>query len=188
MTGPDPGRRLWLALAAAGAALVPCVALPQAQGLGVARESAVKAAFLYRFGSFVEWPVGAFRSPDAPFVIGVFGDEAVASELEQLTQGRAIGSHPVTVRRVHDSADLRNLHILFVGGQREQRAREMVEAVRGPVLTVADSPIGGEPGPVLYFTRDAGRVRFGASLPAASARGIKLNAKLLAVAQQVEGH
>ena len=62
-------RRTWLALAA-----VLCTALwgaARGQGLGLVRESAVKAAFLYKFGSFVDWPPGVFRSPSAPFVIGV---------------------------------------------------------------------------------------------------------------------
>jgi len=176
-------------LALLGGCLVaaPWAALGQGQGLGRLRDSAVKAAFLYKFGSFVEWPPGAFRSPAAGFVIGVYGDDAVASELEQITQGRAVEGHPVRVLRVHGRDDLAPMHVLFAGGPREGRARELLAAARGPVLTVADGPIGGDPGPVLFFTEDDGRVRFVASLPAAAARGLKLSSKLLAVAQQVEG-
>jgi hypothetical protein len=169
-----------------GALLLAC-AQAGAQGLGVARESAVKAAFLYKFGSFVEWPAGTFRSPGAPFVIGVHGDDAVAAELEQITRGRAVEGHPVTVQRVRDGDDLTGLHILFAGGARESRARELLAQARGPVLTVADSALGGRPGAVLQFTREEGRVRFAASLDAAAARGLKLSSKLLVVAQSVEG-
>lgn len=158
-----------------------------AQNPGLARASAVKAAFLYKFGSFVEWPAGTFRAPIDPLVIGVFGDEAVATELEQITQGRRIESHPVVVRRVRDAEDLGTLHILFAGGARDARAREVLAAVRGPVLTVADTNGGGRAAPVLHFTEEEGRVRFGASLTAATARGLRLSAKLLAVAQEVEG-
>jgi hypothetical protein len=159
----------------------------RAQGVVAARESAIKAAFLYKFGSFVEWPPGVFRSATAPFLIGVFGDEAVAAELEQITQGRDIEGHPVVVQRLKETEELAPLHVLYAGGSRETRARDALAAARGPVLTVADGPIGGRPGPVLYFTQEQGRVRFSASLPAAAARGLKLSAKLLAVAQQVEG-
>lgn len=157
------------------------------QALGTVRESAVKAAFLYKFGSFVEWPAGAFRSPSAPFVIGVYGDDAVASELEQITEGRTIEGHPVRVQRVRDRDDLAPLHILFAGGARTSRARELLAAAPGAVLTVADGAIGGDPGPVLFFTEDEGRVRFAASLTAATTRGLKLSSKLLSVAQKVEG-
>lgn len=158
-----------------------------AQNIGLARASAVKAAFLYRFGSFVEWPAGAFRGPNEALVIGVFGDEAVAAELEQITQGRRIETHPVVVRRVRDADDVGALHILFVGGPRDVRARDVMAAARGPVLTVGESSGGGRTAPVLHFTEVEGRVRFSASLTVAAARGLKLSAKLLAVAQEVEG-
>jgi hypothetical protein len=172
---------------AAPALLALAAAAAHGQALGTVRESAVKAAFLYKFGSFVEWPPGTFRAASAQFVIGVYSDDAVASELEQITEGRAIEGHPVRVQRVRDRDDLAPLHILFAGGTRASRARELLAAARGPVLTVADAAIGGDPGPVLFFTEDEGRVRFGASLTAAAAHGLKLSSKLLAVAQKVEG-
>lgn len=170
-----------LCVAAAGAAQA------QGQALGLARESAVKAAFLYKFGGFVDWPAGTFRGPQSAFVIGVFGDEAVASELEQITQGRQVAGRPVEVHRVRAADEVRGLHLLYAGGSRESRAREVLEAVRGPVLTVANAPLSGGAAPVLYFSEEEGRVRFGASLPAAQARGLRLSSRLLAVAQHVEG-
>lgn len=179
-------RRLAFALGATLCASAAGLVRAHAQGLGLARESAVKAAFLYKFGSFVEWPAGTFRSPQSPFVIAVYGDDAVASELEQITQGRDVDGRPVEVQRVRSVEELRGVHLLFVGGARESRAREILEAVRGPVLTVANAPLGGRAAPVLHFSEEQGRVRFGASLPAAQARGLKLSAKLLAVAQHVE--
>lgn len=182
---PQSRRRTWLALCAGLCVLASGAA--RAQGLGLARESAVKAAFLYKFGSFVEWPGGAFRSAYSPLVIGIYGDEAVASELEQLAHGRDVDGHPVQVVRVRDGDDLAPLHILFAGGARASRVRDVLSAVRGSVLTVADMPLDGRQAPVLFFTQEQGRVRFGASLSAAAARGLKLSAKLLAVAQTVEG-
>ncbi|MDB5752768.1 MAG: hypothetical protein JWP65_3189 [Ramlibacter sp.] len=177
--------RVLLALCAA--ALLLANAPAAGQGLGLARVSAVKAAFLYKFGSFVEWPAGAFRAPGDPLVIAVFGDEAVASELEQITQGRRIESHPIVVRRVRDADDVGTPHILFAGGPRAARAHAVLAAVRGAVLTVGELPAAGRSGAVLDFTEDEGRVRFNASLTAATNRGLRLSARLLAVAQDVEG-
>jgi hypothetical protein len=176
-------RTLW-----ACALLLGASGLAHAQPLGLASESAVKAAFIYKFGGFVEWPAGAFRAPDDPLVIGVFGDDGIASELEQLTRGRFIDRHPVKVVRVREADELMPLHVLYAGGPRESRVREVLASVRGPVLTVTDGPVGGNPGPVLYFTEEDGRVRFHASITAAAAHNLKLSARLLAVAQQVEGH
>lgn len=172
------------------AALLAALALAvfaQAQTPGAARESAVKAAFLYKFPSFVEWPAGAFRSATDPLVIAVYGDEAVASELEQLAHGRLVEGRPVVVSRLRDTEPPSGVHVVFAGGGRESRARDLLSAVRGPVLTVADAAVGGRPGPVLYFTQQEGRVRFVASLTAATARNLRLSAKLLAVAHDVEG-
>jgi hypothetical protein len=180
-------RRAACALFGAAAVCAWRAAHAQAQGLGLASESAVKAAFLYKFGGFVEWPPDTFRSPSAPFVIGVFGDDAVAAELERLTRGREVNGHPVAVVRVKDGDDLTPLHLLYAGGPRESRVRELLASVRGPVLTVADSALTGRAAPVLSFTQDEGRLRFAASLTAANARGLKLSSKLLAVAQSVEG-
>jgi hypothetical protein len=186
VTHREVRRRLAFAPVAAIWATLASLAHAQGQALGLARESAVKAAFLFKFGSFVEWPAGSFRSPQSPLVIGVFGDDAVASELEQIARGREIDGRPVTVLRVRAPEEVRDLHVLFAGGTRESRAREVLEAVRGPVLTVGEVPLGGRAAPVLYFREEQDRVRFGASLPAAQARGLKLSAKLLAVAQHVE--
>jgi hypothetical protein len=176
-------RLLLLGCCAAGMLAVAAVRAQSA----AASETQVKAAFLYKFASFVEWPPGHFRTPADPLVIAVFGDDEVAGELEHLTQGRTIEGRPINVRRLRDPESAGRIHILFAGGSRESRAREVISAVKGPVLTVADGPVGGRPGPVLYFTHSEGRVRFGASLVAAAERGIKLSARLLAVAQQVEG-
>ena len=188
MTSHAARRRALLALCTGVGALVAWSQPVEvrAQGLGLPRGSAVKAAFLYKFGSFVEWPPGSFEAA-APFVIGVFGDDAVAAELELITDGREIAGHPVQVRRVRDSHEADGVHMLFAGGPRESRARDLLSAVEGAVLTVAEGPIGGDPGPVLWFAQERGRVRFGASITAATARGLKLSAKLLAVAQHVEG-
>lgn len=188
MTLDRARRRAAIALIGAAAGCAWRAAHGQAQGLGLVRESAVKAAFLYKFGGFVEWPAGTFPSPAAPFVIGVFGDDAVAAELEQLTRGREVNGHPVVVVRVRDGDDLAPMQILYAGGPRESRVRELLASVRGPVLTVADAALAGRAAPVLSFTQDEGRLRFTASLTAATARGLKLSSRLLAVAQSVEGH
>jgi hypothetical protein len=151
-----------------------------------ARESAVKAAFLYKFAAFVEWPPGTFQRPDQLLVIGVSGDDEIADDLEQLVAGRS-DQRPVTVRRLHDEAATSGVHVLFVARRREARLREVLDAVKGPVLLVTEQPGALRLGSVLNFSAEGGRVRFGASLTSAEAHNLKLSARLLAVAYVVEG-
>lgn len=167
----------WLAAAAAF-----CV---QAQPVS---ESAVKAAFLYKFTGFVDWPPGTFQRRDDVLVIGVLGNDAVAADLEQVLAGRSVDGHALGVRRLREGDTLRGLHVLFLGAAREARVRELVLAVQGPVLVVTEQEDGLRLGAVLNFVDDGGKVRFTASLIAAEARGLRLSARLLAVAQSVEGH
>jgi hypothetical protein len=152
----------------------------------VARESAVKAAFLSKFPDFVEWPAGTFQRPDGPLVIGVFGNEPVASDLEQILAARPGEGRPVLVRRLREGDVAPGVHVLMIGATREARVRELAQAAVGPVLVVTEQEAGLRLGGVLNFHSDAGRVRFSASLPAAEARNLRLSARLLAVAQSVE--
>lgn len=178
-----PGR--WLALVLCVAALLAPAA--RAQAADTPRESAVKAAFLYRFAGFVEWPAGTFARPDEPFVIGVLGNEPVAADLELVVGGRTVEGRPVVARRLREGESLAGVHVLLVGPQREPRLRELVAAVPPGVLVVTEQEGGLRAGAVLNFLTENARVRFTASLAAAEARGLRLSARLLAVAHAVEG-
>lgn len=179
--------RDWLRAAMLMVLLVPVAQPAHCQSVGAARESAVRAAFLYKFGSFVEWPAASFKGPQDPLVIGVLGDEPVAEELEQLAAGRTVEGRPVKVRVLRDGEPLSGLHVLFIGPVRPARLRELLESARGPVLVVTQQDGALLAGSVINFVPDGARVRFAASATAAEARGLRLSARLLAVAQTVDG-
>jgi hypothetical protein len=173
-------RTLWraaallLALASGGGAVGQAVE-PQ-------RESAVKADFLLKFGSYVQWPAGLFKQPDEALVIGVSGDDEVAADLEQLAAGKNVEGRPVVARRVTDNGSLKGVH-----GQRAPgRLRDAIAAAPHPALVVTQQENALQLGSVINFSVENGRVRFAVSLPAAETRGIKLSSRLLAVAQSVE--
>ena len=153
-----------------------------------ARESTVKAAFIYRFGGFVEWPPGTFAHPQDPVVIGIAGDDAVASDLEQIVVGRTLAGRPLRVVRVRNAQAVESVNILFLGNARNGRSRELVPAAKDPVLVVSEKEDATYFGAALFFEHEGGRLRFSASPAAAEARGLRLSARLLAVAQHVEGH
>ncbi len=185
MTTRQLFRRLRCALGCIG--LVAVAGLSLAQVAPAPTESAVKAAFLLKFASFVEWPAGALARPEHPLVIGVSGDDEVAADLEQLAAGRKVDGHPVVVKRLPEGSPAAGSHIVFLGGRRDSKLREAIDALTGPVLVVTEQTDGLRLGAVINFMVAGGRVRFTASLASADARNLKLSARLLAVAQAVEG-
>src|SRR5882757_170699 len=83
-----------------------------AQADARADEYRVKAAFLYKFGGYVEWPDRSFARADSPVVIGVIGGDTLADELAQIVSGRNVNGRPVLVRKLRAGDPIAGLHIL----------------------------------------------------------------------------
>lgn len=178
-------RRAALRVLAAVALTIGAVA-PAAAAVGDELEHAVKAAYLYKFAGFVEWPAGVFASPDEPLVFGVVGSDAIADELAQAVRGRSVAGRPLRVRRIAAGEAFDGLHLLFIGRGEAARMHEIVRAVRPrAVLTVADMPGALDRGAIVNLLLVDDRVRFEVALDAAERAGVKLNARLLAVAYRV---
>lgn len=156
------------------------VALP-AEGLVSA--DAVKAAFLFRFGEYVEWPAPA--SP-APLVIAVLRAPVVAGDLRRIAQGRTLQNRPVTVREIASAEQMADADILFVGaGSSVRRVAAVAARNAHPVLIVADAADGLAAGAAINFVEREHRVRFEVSPGATALRGIKLSSRLLGVAVRI---
>jgi hypothetical protein len=154
---------------------------PRAETFAV---DAVKAAFLYRFASFVEWPAD---SPVSPFVIAVAGDEEVAKQLEALAPRMQVNRRPVQLRRVARAADLDGVHILYVGPKALSRTRSLRSvAIERPILIVTDDDRGLDAGAVINFVEANRNVRFEISVIAADRARLKIDSALLSVAARVE--
>lgn len=144
----------------------------------------VKAAFLYHFGSYVEWPEGQAEPPAT--TIGVIGDDPVVAELEQLLPRRVLRNRPVKVRALKSADDIANVQILFIG-QAAARPDELIKAAQQrSILIITDRPDGLEHGGMINFVMADRRVRFEISRPAAEKSGLKFSSRLLAVAMRVK--
>jgi hypothetical protein len=155
-----------------------------AQSAEVVPESLVKAAFLHKFASFVEWPGSSFARADSPLRIGVLGDELVLRDLQELARDRDRDGRPVIVGRVLAGDSFAGYHILYLRAP-PARMAELLARVPEAVLTVADSEGAHPRGSVLSFFYEDGRVRFGASQEAAARQKLRLSSRLLAVARLV---
>jgi hypothetical protein len=149
-------------------------------------EHQVKAAFLYKFAGYVDWPSTSFARPDTPLTIAVAGADAIAAELVQATSGRTVEGRTVTVKRIKAGESLAGVHILFVGKAESARLNQWVQSARPhSVLTVTEWDGALAQGSVINFVMTDRRVRFEVALDSAEKSKLKLSSRLLAVAQQV---
>lgn len=180
-------------LACAMSALLPWVgqAAPAAAGAqsvesGEAVARQVKAAYLYKFASYVEWPGAVFARPDSPIVIGVTGDEPLRQVLARMVVGKTVNGRRLAVRRVEPGDTLSGVHMLFVGQADGRDPAGIVQATRGqPVLVVADSSPTRSPGSMIIFVNVGQRLRFEVALGPVAQSGLKLSALMLSAAYQV---
>jgi hypothetical protein len=165
-------------------ALVAVVFAPLAQE-AVYDANEVKAAFLYHFGTYVQWPTEAV--PTDPITIAVLGDAEVAAQLMRFLPGRRIAGRPVEARPIARIEDVVDDELLFIGSAHNARLAEItaVLAMR-PVLVVTDSPDGLEQGAMVNFQQVDERLRFEISLPRAEEAGLVLSSRLLSAALRVE--
>jgi hypothetical protein len=151
-------------------------------------ERKVKAAFLYRFTGYADWPPAVLPAGEAPLVIGVMGADDVAAELTQIVRGRSAGSHPLMVRRLREGDFLAGVHMLFVGGgDRSRIAAAARAAQQRSVLLVSEAEGALALGSTINFLLVEGRVRFEVSTASAERSGVKLSSRLLTVAYRVGG-
>ncbi|KQQ89236.1 YfiR family protein [Massilia sp. Leaf139] len=179
-----------LALAAAvfaGGALAPSAA--DAQGAGnQALERRVKAAFLYKFLGYADFPAAAFPDSAAAVTIGVVGSDEMAAELGRVVAGRLVRGRPIVVRNLREG-DIGQVHLLFVAGSDSARAGRILRAATtggsAAMLPVTECELGLQHGSVINFRIIEERVRFDVSLDSAERNNVKLSSRLLTVANRV---
>jgi len=149
-------------------------------------EYQVKAAFLFNFAKFVEWPADTFASPQAPFAVCVLGEDPFGSLLDAALAGKTMATHPVALRRIKERAEARHCQIVFVSASEVRNYAELMEAVRGSsALLVGDTDGFAALGGMIEFTLEGNHVRFLINPDAAQRAGLMLSSKLLMLARIV---
>ena len=151
-------------------------------------EYQVKAAFLFNFLKFVEWPEDSSSDSNQRWVIGVVGENPFGDNLDQVILGKIVQGHELQVRTFQPTDDLRPCHILFISASEKKRLPSILTTLKGAsVLTVADMQQFTESGGMIQFVEEDGRVRFFINVGATSGARLKVSSKLLSLAQQVTG-
>ena len=151
-------------------------------------EYEVKAAYLFNFLKFVEWPTDMSPSPSGKWVIGVVGVSPFGEELAQVVSGKVVQGHELQVKNFQAAEDLRTCHILFISDSERKRIPAILTALNSSsVLTVGDMDNFTRAGGMIQFVMEDGRVRFVIDVGAASRARLKVSSKLLSLARDVTG-
>jgi hypothetical protein len=146
----------------------------------------IKAAYLFKFLGFVEWPASAFADPAAPIRIGVMAADGLAAELERAVAGRQVQGRPVATQRLPPTELPRGLHLLYTGRGAQARLPTLLPQSRGQaLLTVSESDGSPVPGSAITFVVDDDRLRFDVAPAVAEQHHVRISARLLAVARRV---
>jgi hypothetical protein len=146
-------------------------------------EFAVKAAFLSKFGFYVEWPPNALGS--GPLVLCVIGDDPFGSQLDEAVAGQQVGGRSIVVKRLKSAVRDAGCHIAYVGS--EPRPGAASESLRGsPTLVVTDAHTSPASGGAIHFVLRDNRVRFTIDDEAAAQSGLNVSSKLLSLALAVK--
>lgn len=197
--GPHLGMRhvpRWDRLAAAGAVAIiaVCLALgmiaragefaPQTSQTPSAAE--IKAAFIFNFAKFTEWPPQSFASPGDPIKVAFWGAEDVRSAFQSLYAGKEINGRKVETRKLKSAEDLMACEVLFISaanGALSTGARK--PALDASTLVIGESEDFLARGGMIRLFVDGNRMRFDVNLAAVNRGKVRLSSKLLALARSV---
>ncbi len=150
----------------------------------VTKEYQLKAAFLFNFTKFVEWPATRFADDASPIVIGVLGRNPFEGELANIVKGRAVNGRGIAVKSVTGADDLLTVHLLFVPGGEEPLLRAAAWQ-NAAIVTVGESAAFAALSGTITFKPEGDKVRFDINLETAERDQLKFSAQLLKLAAAV---
>jgi hypothetical protein len=151
-------------------------------------EAQIKAAFICKFGNYVEWPARDKRPDGAAFVIGAVTSAKVVDALNRAATGQAVNGRPIVVRKLAKGDPVDDLAVIYVARAQSAELAEVLAAVRGrPILTITESEEASASGSMVNFVVVDDRVRFDIALQPAEHSSLKISGRLLALARKVTG-
>ncbi|MBI3881774.1 MAG: YfiR family protein [Verrucomicrobia bacterium] len=146
-------------------------------------EYQIKAAFLFNFVKFTEWPPKAFADATAPIVIGILGDNPFGDDLKQTIGDKTLNNRPLVIKEFRSLTEAVNCQVLFVSSSEQNRLTEILKSLQGSsVLTVGEMDHFTETGGMINFVTREKKIRFQINNTEASKAGLKISSKLLSLA------
>jgi hypothetical protein len=145
----------------------------------------VEAAYLFKFGQFIQWPADPAQNPQ-PFSICILGEDPFGKKLDDLVANETLQGRKITPRRLSAASAADNCQILFIGQSEETRlAKDLADVQGKPILTVSSLPGFLDRGGMILFLVQNNRVRFAVNLHAAQQAALALSSEFLKVAVYV---
>jgi hypothetical protein len=149
-------------------------------------EYEVKAAFLFNFVKFVEWPTNVFPSDNKSIVIGIVGDDPFGEAFTAIVKEQTAQGRKVEIQHYKANEDFNDCHLLFVTRSVAGQTEDILQRIRGrPILTVGENEDFLRQGGIIGFALVQKTVRFDINPKAAEQVGLKASSKLLAVARSI---
>lgn len=150
-------------------------------------EYQVKAAFIYNFARFVDWPTQAFTSATSPMVIGVLGENVFGNNIEQIISGRSIQGHPLEFKEFSSVTDATNCQVIFISDSEKYHLSKILGRLRDTnILTVSQMDNFTDNGGMIRLLIVEDKVRFEINNTAAKKAGLAISSKLLSLAVKVQ--
>ena len=182
---PARGRAAIIAVGIVFVAMLISGGAPSIARGETAPEYTVKAAFLYNFAKFVEWPAGAFSGSTSPIVIWVLGEDPFGDALGSL-KGKTANGRPIVVRYAANLGELERCHLLFVSASEKANLPKILQTTKGwSILTVGDMNGFAQDGGIINLVNEEQRIRIEVNMEAAQLSRLKISSKLLALAKIV---
>jgi len=151
-------------------------------------EYEIKAAFLFHFAQFVEWPAGAFKDGNSALTYCTVGGDPFRGALDDGLRAKVIGERGIRVEHLKQLDAVHDCQIVFIGAAQSKNAASILASVKGdPVLTVGETPHFAEDGGMIGFCLEGNKIRFEINAGAVSAAKLKMSARLLTLAKTVIG-
>ena len=166
---------------------VPGVELYAQQVTTIDREYTIKAAFLYHFLTYIDWPEGTFTDSKQPFVIGVFETDPFGAVLDKIAATKNVAGRPIEIRRLNSTDKLLECHIVFMAGTVDAAAQKNVLRAleNSHVLCVGETDDFVELGGAAQFFVEGNKVRFAFNTDVVDRNNLKVSSKLLSLAKIV---
>ena len=150
------------------------------------REYQVKAAFLFNFTQFVEWPADALDGTGTPFVIGILGENPFGNYLQEIIAGESVNGHPLIIHQYKNVDEIKLCHILFINPAEIRQVREVITALKGRnILTVSDAANFIQSGGMISLVKSDNKIRIQVNPAKAKEADLTISSKLLGVADIV---
>jgi hypothetical protein len=151
------------------------------------REYTIKAAFLYHFLTYIDWPDGTFTSSEQPFVIAVFERDPFGAVLDKIAATKNVAGRPIEIRRLHSTDNLLDCHIVFIAGEVDPASQRRVLSIlaNSQVLAVGETEDFVQQGGAAQFFVEGNKVRFAFNTDVVDRNNLKVSSKLLSLAKIV---